>query len=234
MYDESRSIYADAGHLVFFAEGIGDAFKDDVLSSGLYLQLAASAQYSRFSEFEGWRSLYVDAMPRFGWVSTKTYRHAGVSETSFTLWDQITSRLGGRVTDDFLDKTYRFLVDQAADEKINAGILLFRDHAVSVQAGAADSRVSDAQSSLSLIFSFVSCEHSVTSVFLTFKTTEAVEINMFSQTFMAEKVIGNLSLDVISAEISEHHYRRVRERLKAALGAKKQALIMRLGGGGHE
>ncbi|MDB6142826.1 MAG: Uncharacterized protein JWP80_1870 [Pseudomonas sp.] len=229
MHDNARSIYANAGHIVFFADGVGDSFKDDVLSSSLYLQLAASSKYSRFDDFDKWCSLYVSAMPRFGWVLTgqNSYRHRLEGETSLTVWNQISNRLGGKVSAGLFDKVGRFLVDQEAAEEVNAAILLFREHAVSVRSTAQDAEASVEEASLSLIFSFVSCEHLVTSVFLAFKTTEPVKENLFSQVFVSEKMVGNLQAEVVFAEISEHHYRRVRERLNAELGARKQKLILK-------
>jgi hypothetical protein len=233
MHPSARNIYANAGHIVFFADDVSKSFKDDVLSSSLYLQLAASNKYSRFDDFNAWCSLYVDAMPRFGWVLTgqNSYRHAVEGEASFTVWNQITHRLGGKVSAGFFDKVSRFLVDQEAAEEVNAAILLFRDHAVSVRSAAPEAQAGAGEASLSLMFSFVSCEHWVTSVLLAFKTTETVGRNLLSQVFPGEKMVGDLAVEVISAQISEHHYRRVRERLNRELGARKQALILRFDGG---
>lgn len=237
MPDSAGDIYVNAGHIMYVANGVHDSFKDDVLSSSLYLQLAATHKHSRFDDFNAWRSVYVDAMPRFGWVPTGQWlnRQAAEGETSFTVWNQISNRFDGRLAAGFADEVGRVFVNQEAGKEANkdvgAGLLLFRDHAVSVQTKSTAEQASVEETSLSLIFSLVSSEHLVTSVFLGFKTTEPLEKNGLSQRFQTEKLIGDLTVEMVCAEISEHHYRRVRERLNAELGARKQELIMRLDGG---
>lgn len=236
MRNTARNLYADAGHLVFFAENVSDSFKDDVLSSSLYFQLAASKKHSRFDDFNAWCSLYVEAMPRFGWVPTgqSSYRQLVNGEPSFTVWSQISNRLASRVPADVVDEVGRFLVGQEAVEQVSAAAVLFREHAVSVRSDTPEAVLSIEETSFSSIFSFVSCDHSVISVFLSFKTTEPVGKNLLSQTFQSEKIAGSVAMEIISMEFREHHYRRVRQRLNTELGARKQNLVIRFDEGGHE
>ncbi len=233
MQNNAGSVYANAGHIFYFANGVDQSFKEDVLNSSLYLQLAASNKHSRFDDFNAWRSVYVDAMPRFGWVPTgnRLNRQAAEGETSISVWEQISNSLGGRLSANLAHEVGRLFVDQEADKGVSTGLLLFRDHAVSVQTNSAAGQASAEEVSLSLMFSLVSCEHVVTSVFLAFRTTEPLEKNWLSQRFQTEKLIGDLTVEMMCAEISEHRYRRVRERLNTELGPRKQELIIRLDGG---
>lgn len=236
MFNIARNLYADAGHLLFFGEKLSDSFKDDVLGSSLYVQLAASNKHPRFDNFNSWYSLYVEAMPRFGGVPTgeNSYRPLVENDPSFTVWGQISNRLEGRVSVDVLDGVSRYLLGQEEAEQITAAILLFRDHAMYTRSDTPDAEASVLETSLSLIFSFVNCDHSVISVFMSFKTTEPVGEKLFSQTFQTEKVIGDVAVEVILSEFREHSYRRVRQRLNSELGERKQKLIIRFERDGHE
>jgi|GEM_PF-2391413 len=232
-----NDVYVSAGHLVLFADDVSDGFKEDVLSSSLYFQLAASHQCSKFHAFKLWCDVYQEAMVAFGWppVSRNTRSYRIESEKTFYVWGEIKNRLVERVSPALLVRFEQLMVERQAATQTNRAYALFFDHCVSsplqdVSLDGHDPVLSVQHGSggvtLSLLLSFVSCEQVVTSVFLSFKTAETVGEHPLLQNFTSGDIEGHLVMDVISSEMAGPHYRRVRERINARLGDKKQTLIM--------
>lgn len=60
--------YVNAGDIVLFDPDVEALFRDDVLASTLYFQLAASRKFSKSSAYSQWRDTYLEAMGVFGWA----------------------------------------------------------------------------------------------------------------------------------------------------------------------
>lgn len=207
MSDGALHTYLAAGNLMCFSDGVGETFKDDVLVSTLYTQLAASKKHSMVTEFETWRETCLRAMTAFGWIFTQREAQSDPSGTQeiFDLFSLIELYIGA------------------------VAIPLQRQ--IKQMPSAVSSVVIDEVNSLSVVtlqVSFIQAEPEMTSLWVQIKTRQAVCDNPFTQRFATDQIVGTVKRVCFSAELLDRHYALFREKLIAALGDKRQTLITRI------
>ena len=226
MDDGMFSTYVSAGHVLFFASGVSEQRKEDVINSSLYMQLAASDKYQKYDNVQEWSGKCKKLMTLFGWLGLRedSQQYSDESQTSFQLDQRLLELLGSTLPATMVARFQRFLADLRNPSSSHAGLSLLQEYAV-------DSRPDRDQASLALQISFVGPGSMITTVFLSSKMLQPISLPAVAAHFAAERTIGNLDVTVVSMEFVERQYRRVRGRIVAEVGSAKDDLLIALDGG---
>lgn len=241
--------YVNAGGLFFFSGEVSAAFEKDVLASNLYFQLAASARYDKFDDGAGWRQVYLGAISAFGHgILRRDVQSIPLTERD-SVWELAKHKLRNRVSIALIEQveqTFRHLQDRNIDafelikehtarclpvntDKCRLPISGSEEARSETTIPAASSVAAcEPLSTVSLLLAFVDAEPLITQVMLSFKTTASVASLPFSGLFAPEKVKGNLELTIVTVELDDHHYARVRDKVLEMLGARRQSLMVEL------
>lgn len=235
MQAEQANIYICAGHVVFFSESVSKQMRDDVLSSGLYLQLAADKKYSRFNALEEWRGVSRELMTLFGWVITQEESVDDASDEVFILdINRVLGKmLGGKVSAPLLARFDTFCHELETADSSRSDMALLLGHALSKKEDfLTGSRSSDAvDTSLSLLISFVSPEGLLVTALVSSTAPVCAGQNILPTHFAFGRVVGHFSLNIMQIEFMEKKYSRARERVIAELAERKSSQIMLYGDG---
>lgn len=240
-----QDVYVNAGSVVFFDDTVSHSFKEDVLDSQLYVQLAASKKYSKFAEFEAWRTTYLTAMATFGWiVSDRKYdSHPIAKDELFEPWSWIERELDGCVPASLVAHAKRVLVPGPERFQDPAARLLLGENTLQSEPWQADVnesfsgdisahalKVPPATQLFSVVLqlSFVHAASLMTSVLISFKTVEPIEPQLLLRTFDPDRIVGNIAIASCSVEVSDIRYAQFREPFITALGARRTSMILRL------
>ncbi|MGV6396569.1 hypothetical protein ACTUVN_002003 [Pseudomonas caspiana] len=226
MDDGMCSTYVSAGHVLFFASGVSEQRKEDVINSSLYMQLSASDKYQKYDNVEEWSGKCKKLMTLFGWLSLRedSQQYSDDSQTSFQLDQRLLALLGSTLPATLVARFQRFLADLRSPSSSHVGLALLHEYAV-------DSRPDRNQASLALQISFVGPGSVMTTVFLSSKMLQPISPPAMAAHFAADRKIGSLDITVVSMEIIERQYRRVRGRIVAEVGSAKNDLLIALDGG---
>ncbi|MDY7567847.1 hypothetical protein QN400_17200 [Pseudomonas sp. RTC3] len=245
MRNGMQDAYVNAGSVVLFDDGVGHSFKEDVLDAQLYIQLAASKKYSKFAEFEAWRTTYFAAMATFGWiVSGRKYdSHPIEKDELFEPWSWIERELDDRVPASLIAHAKRVLVPGPERVLNPPAQLLLGENTLQSEPWQAEvnERLSGDISahvlqippatqlfSVVLQLSFVHAAPSMSSVLISFKTVEPIEPQSFLLTFDPDRIVGNIAVASYSAELLDIRYAQFREPFITALGGRRTSMILRL------
>lgn len=239
MHNGKQDVYVNAGSVIFFDDTISHSFKEDVLDSSLYIQLAASKKHSRFAEFDTWRQTYLTAMATFGWmVSDREFHNDPIEQNEpLELWSRIEHELGGRVPVSLVAHAKRVLMRSPERFLDNPAKALLGEYTLQSEAWQAEvngNLSSDIPAPATPLFtvtmqlSFVHATRSMTSLFVSFKTVELVGEYPWRQVFDPDRIVGNLEVASFSAELMDLRYAHFRKPFIAALGARRSSLILEL------
>ena len=221
MEDQRGSACVSAGHVVFFDDGVTEQLKDDVVNSMLYSQLAASARCSRFDDVQAWGVKFKEVMTLFGWLALqeRTQRYTHGERATLGLDDLLEQMLDPNVSSPCVNRLKKMCANLKTHRTYSASQQLLLDHALDCRAGAGDT-------TLTLLISFVSSASQVTTVLFSSTTPMADEEPAIAAHLATQRSVGSLSVTVLSMELSDRQYRRVRARVGAELGASRDALVM--------
>jgi hypothetical protein len=226
MDDGMCNTYVSAGHVLFFADGVSEQRKDDVINSSLYMELSASDKYQKYDNVEEWSGKCKKLMTLFGWLGIRedSQQYSDDSQASFQLDQRLLALLGSTLPAALVARFQRFLAQLRGAPGDHAGLALLREYTV-------DSRPDRTQASLALQISFVGPGALITTVFLSSKMLLPISEPGMAAHFAAERTIGNLDITVVSMEFIERQYRRVRGRIVAEVGSARNDLLITLEGG---
>ena len=223
MCDVALDAYVNARDFIMFDTRVDPAVKSDVLMSTLYTQLAADNKVSTMTDYPMWRKTYLDAMTTFGWRlrDSDCYSHAPDGAVALNVWTLIT--------DVFVQKGFNKLPARAGDFVALASPLLAsrkqgEPFAPQIHDGAV------ALASVQFQVSFVSAEHVLNSVLVSFNTQEPLSVHPLLEPLDPALIVGAIDVMFFSAELLELHYDMYRDAFDSALAERKKTLTVRIGG----
>jgi hypothetical protein len=223
--------YINAGALIMVEELVSDAFKIDALDVSLYVQLAASKKHPKFIEFEAWFKTYLNAMTQFGWMISARSLSSGPVEDNqpLELWSRIKQTLEARVPAPLISRAESIVMRNPGRFPKSAARSLLGEYALRSEPWQGDLKGTATQlSSVVLQLSFVDNTHLMTSVFISFKTTEPVEAGGLLCPVDPGRIVGNIEVGSFSAQLLDIRYNLFREQFVSALGARRSSLILPL------
>jgi hypothetical protein len=220
--------YLNGGGLICFANSVTDSFRDDVLDATLYFQLAASKKHSKFSDAAAWRSRYFDAMTHFG-CNILHREQLGSPVEDIDAWSSIKGQLGKRVSASLMARADQSLKSLALQPRgsVTRGVL--SDHTLEQ---APRDAYSAPTTCVSMQLGFVQAEPVIDQLFVSFKTTQSMDDLAWTQPWVPERMVGNLEVAWVSAELDEGRFAQFREIFIENLAARRQQLIIGLDEGG--
>lgn len=223
MIREPSTIYMTAGSLICFADDITSAFKEDVLCSTLYIQLAAAKQVSRYHHFEQWADVYLKAMATFGLIPS-TRKFTTYSATQLPLLNIRTLleyELGQRVPVTLRDRLVTFLAHYPG-QLSNETAMAVRERFIESQA-----LVESASGELSqVVFHVVvaDADNRIHGCVIAFSTLDAVNEAFFNQDFDVGEREGDVHIGYYSVALFEPHYAQFRDTFSHLVSDRRGAL----------
>jgi hypothetical protein len=228
--------FVNAGGLFMFRGPMPPDFIADALTSHLFYQLAASGQHDPFSDAEAWRLEYIQVMLAFGQEISRTEVQSIPIGGPESLWSVIKSVLGKQISPGQLSQVEATFTHLRNDD--DTSLKVFEQYTTQPLTGeignsapetplpAVTTEENQAPRAVVLQLAFVDTVPFLTQVFLSFKTTCSSPIlSLISQ----EQVVGNLELNLITAEFDVDTYENIRETVLEMLGPRRSSLIIELG-----
>lgn len=219
-----------AGNLLSISLGLPDSWRDDVLNSLLFSQMYANSQVEKFDKPDKWYTAHANAMSQTKWrrTSYKSNYFQPDRDAIITLQNLIRENLLGR-----LDKNHGEQVESMIRriQKLSDadGVQsVFRKHVITTAQPEVQSAVVSAVSTVALQISLIDSGPIAYSAFVSFSTSEAVEVDIFKQCFSGKDIVGEISVDFSQHELNKVDYEKnnVRKNILSSLPGTKDNLIL--------
>lgn len=226
--------YVSAGSLVVIEGQVSPGFEHDVLTSTLALQLGATNKHDRFSGHKNWFETYLAMMSLFGYdVSHRDVRSIPLPEQGL-VWDSLKVVLTRWVSAAAVEQVgHAFLQLRNGEARAPEVFQSFTRRLAMIDGTQAISppvciAVNEPLASVSLQLIFVHSEPIVTQVFISFKASCANSALAGVHEVTHENIVGNLELALVTAELEDARFNRMRESLMKKLGTRRTDLVIRL------
>jgi hypothetical protein len=208
----------NAGCLLFFAEPLESVRHNDVLDSLLYVQLAASKRYGKFTEFEHWKDTWFAASSRFGWAlqHSEHISQPLARGISGSVWDLSARALRSRVDE--------MLVADAEQQVRQPPQPQALDLLVSQTSQARSDSDKSAETTLVLQVGMVEANGNLTLSLLHFTTRQPLTAGFLFEPLDAASLSGNVELTICSMRLIDQVYGQFREAFSIALQERRTAL----------
>jgi len=227
MIREPSTIYMTAGSLICFADDITNTFREDVLCSTLYIQLAAAKQVSRYHHFEQWADIYLKAMATFGLVSSarKFTTYSAVQLPLLNIRTLLEHELSQLVPVTLRDRLVTFLAHYPR-QLSNETAMAVRERFIESQA-----LVESASGELNqVVFHVVlaDVDNRIHGCVIAVSTRNAVNEAFFNQDFSAAEREGDVHFGYYSADLFEPRYAQFRDTFSRLVSDRREALEIAL------
>ncbi|WP_122663086.1 hypothetical protein [Pseudomonas viridiflava] len=222
MCDVALDAYVNARDFIMFDTRVDASVISDVLVSTLYTQLAADNKVSTMTDYPVWRKTYLDAMTTFGWRlrDSDCYSHAPDRSVPLNVW--------ALIADVFLQRGFVKLPASAGDfVALASSLLASRTHRESSAPRVPEGSIS--LPGVQFQVSFVSAEHVLNSVLVSFNTQYPLSIDPLLESLDPALIVGGIDVMFFSAELLELHYDMYRDAFDSALAGRKETLTVRIG-----
>ncbi|MFW0756445.1 hypothetical protein ACN1C3_17170 [Pseudomonas sp. H11T01] len=224
-----------AGNLLSISDELPDFMEGDVLNSLLFSQLFANNKAVKFASPGEWYKADAKAMTQVKWLGIdKNFMCFEPAKDSIvTLQELIKKSLRNHVNqqqgvqvDSMMVRRGRF----PEEETVHA---LFRGQVINTVPAETDvprEGVKPAVSTIALQVGLVEPGPVLYSIFINFSTSEVIGVDVFSQHFSGENIVGSISVYFARRELDTKAYQKenIRGKILSALHDKKSELIFRV------
>lgn len=223
MTQEIVETYLNDGVLMIFSPPVNQDFKRDALDSSLYVQLAASKQFNKFTHYREWQATLIKGFAAFGWVRLDLMDHQGMDGETFAVSDMLLRW----VPDSFrtlrgekLDKLFAWLVTAEAGQVVDA-MVERRPHTPTD-----DSKPDQPEfvSSVVLQIAFLLPSRQKILLCVAFETLQFVAPNLLAQRLLKSQLVGEVKFFGFVGMLDDLRYSLYRERIDSALADKRATL----------
>lgn len=235
----SKTMAVVAGHLVAGSAEVEPSVRQDVLDSLLFSQLFADGKCAKFDASVQWLAEHDNALRHSKWTLSNLrtnelkLRDPQRLDLARLLDDELLSRLPRVAADD----VRAMLKGIGASQHDEAPQLLFRDHALKVLSDEIpdDSLPVDPAEPpaprvtvVALMLSYMAPGEVLYTCVVTFKTTEAVEGNLFEQSFTGSQIVSPVDIRFIERHLDIDAFAKVRGDVQRFLAVSRDGLILPL------
>lgn len=225
--------FVNAAGLFMFASDVSPDFIDDVLTSHLFYQLAASGNHDPFDDGEGWRREYLGLMVAFGQEASRTEVHSIVPEGPDSLWSAIKNALNMQVSSGLLRQaeavfTHLQTGDDAALKLLEENVTQPSTRLTKAPFPAVATEDEPHPRPVVLQLVFVDKAPFLTQVFISFKTISSVPTLSILPLIAQNLVVDNLELNVSTTEFYADSYEDIKDTILERLGPRRSSLIIEL------
>lgn len=228
-----------SGHLVCSSTAIDASTQQNILDSLLFSQLYADDKYARLDSPGQWSDEHDNAMRNLKWMLSdlrvNTIRPG--PEERFNIGRVLDQELCRRLPDSAADDVRQMLKRIAAIEPDAAPQILFKTHvmnALTDEPGnglpAVDSgQVPAPQATVvNLMLSYVAAGEMLFTCVIAFKTTAAVQNDLFDQSFTSSEIIGSVDIRFVKRHLDLAAFKQVRDKVERFLEGRRDGLILPL------
>jgi len=216
MTHKIEQAYLNGAVLTLLATPVNQSFKDDALDCGLYVQLAASKQFDRFTHFQDWQTILIKALTAFGWVRLDfANQQQPISESIVVanLMREALSESLGSVGEEQLDQVFATrltgLCAEASKAVVENSVQISRHHDVS---------------SVVLQLALLLPSRQMALLCMAFETREIIGPNPFTQSLAKGSLIGDLKSFAFVGTLDDLRYTAYRQRISEALDDRRSGL----------
>ena len=246
MPDANYQAVINAGCLLWLPKMAEQQYRD-VMTSLLYVQLAASKKHPAFSAPAQWQEVFAGALKQFGWAPLKTGYRSRTADAHFRLAQLITTEdlpltpsqlqageglcaylAGLPDTDKGLQVLQRNIAGYVGMDAVDGGGAVdvpcdSRPQVAATEglACASPQRGAPRPSPHAVVaahFGVVLPGRRIELLSVQFETRERLATNLFEQRFKGSKLMGKIQLKSFVGELCELHYASFRDRLEGLLG----------------
>ena len=211
-------MYVNGGVCTLVAGAVDPGFKNDAIDCGLYVQLAASKQFDRFTHFHDWQAALIKALTAFGWLrldfTSQLQPLSAPSVVADLMGTALANALDGvrveQMDQEFATQLTRQCAE-AADALVENSVQLSR---------------SDGVSSVVLQLALLLPSRQMVLLGLAFETLETIESNPFAQRLDKQSLIGDLKSFVFVGTLDDLRYAQYRQRISEALEHRRSRLCV--------
>jgi hypothetical protein len=226
--------YVSAGSLVIFEGQVCPGLEHDVLTSTLALQLGATNKHDRFSGHKNWFETYLTMMSVFGYEISRRDVQSVPLPGQGLVWDSWKVVLTQWLSAAAVEQVGQAFV-QLQDGEARA-LELFQSfsrrlamvNGIQATSPPVSLAANEPLAGVSLQLIFVHSKPIVTQVFISFKASCSNSALPSLHELTHENIVGNLELALLTAELDEARFNRVRDGLLKKLGPRRTDLVIRL------
>lgn len=224
MTQEIEEACVNGAVLTLFAGAVDQGFRRDVLDCGLYVQLAATKQFDRFTQFHDWQAALIKALTAFGWLRLDVTSEQQEIREAITVADLLQQMLQGPLGCLPAERMEHLCSTLMTGRCAQAAKALVDN---SVQTSS-----SDGVSSVALQVAFVLPSRQMALLGLAFETRATIGPDPFVQRLMKEQLIGDLKSFAFVGTLDDLRYTPYRQRIQDALEQKRSQQCSAVKGGG--
>ncbi|WP_154232271.1 hypothetical protein [Pseudomonas syringae] len=229
--------FVNAGGLFMFGNAVPPDFIDDVLTSNLFYQLAASGQHDLFIDAEAWLREYSRLMVVLGQEASRREMRSITPEGQDSLWSMIKNALGKQISSGGLSQAEAVFTRLQNDN--GTALKLLEQHTTQslpsqadfpkTSFAAATSKENLSSRTVTLQLVVVDKAPFLTQVFISFKTSSALPSLSILPLIKQEQVVGNVELSLMTTELYADPYEDMKDTILEMLGPRRSTLIIELG-----
>ncbi|MFJ5298316.1 hypothetical protein ACIQAL_17495 [Pseudomonas sp. NPDC088368] len=223
MTQEIMETYLNDGVLMVFTPPVDEAFKRDAMDSSLYVQLAASKQFDRFTHYHEWQTTLIKALATFGWVRLDLTDNQGMDGETFSVTDMLRKLLPEPLRNlrgEKLDKLFAWLFTAEASDVAKTMV----KRRVRTSAGAPAANPPEYVSSVVLQVAFLLPSRQKVLLCVAFETQETLDPNLLAQRLLKSQLVGEVRSFGFVGMLDDLRYSLYRERVDTALTDKRTSL----------
>lgn len=227
-------VFLVAGSLISVSTGLALPRRQDALQSLLFSHLYANSKADRFSDADKWYKEFNNAMGRLKW-NLSVYRHfrfAPSDDDVLVLRELTQQKLQGVIDSSQRDSFDRLIRDVDLSPVAEVLATAEGEHAMvkTVESGTHN------LSEIVLQAGLIGPGANISSVFISFKTSQHIEREFIAQDFAGEQIVGDITVDISRHVLNEASYEnsRMRSIIASKLPNASEALILDLRPGESE
>lgn len=212
--------YLNDGVLMVFTPPVDQAFKRDAMDSSLYVQLAASKQFDRFTHYHEWQTTLIKALATFGWMRLDLMDNEGLHGETFSVSDllrRLTPEPLRNLPGERLDKLFTWLFSTEAGQVASA---MVRRKPQSLTVNLAPSQAGGV-TSVVLQVAFLLPSRQKVLLCVAFETQESLGSNLLPQRLLTSQLVGEVRSFGFVGMLDDLRYSLYRERVDTALADKR-------------
>jgi hypothetical protein len=248
MPNEDYQAIINAGCLLWMPK-IAEQDYRDVMTSLLYVQLAANKKHPPFTAPQRWQEVFVAALKNFGWAPLKTGYRSRTAPAHFRLAQQITAedlpltpdqqQAGERLcaylaslpgSDEALQVLQRHMAGYVnavdGEEVVERPDHALPEPTAPQRLARPSARRLAPHAVVAAHFGIILPRRRIELLTVQFATRERLAKNLFAQPFDGGKLTGKIQIKSFVGELCEQRYSSFRERLESLLGDRRATEVV--------